>query len=426
MLWTLLAKDLARFRRNPLPWLIFLGMPLLITALIGLAFGPRSGGESGMGRIRFAVVDEDDSPLTQFLRGGMNQAQGGKYLEPVFLDRAEALRQIQKNQLSAVVVLPAHFTRDYLTGRNHVTLELIKNPAQSIHPAILEELLGALVAGLNALARNFQPEFADWQALFEGQGDYRTVSELIRRGGDRLQAVKDYVVPPRVSYTKEERKKAGEPAKGSGGGGGPSAGGVFLYILPGLSAMFLLFLANTAMMDVHRELQNRTLQRFRTLHHRLSTLVVSKVVVAVVMLFLCGAIMMGGGSLIFRIHWQHPWAATALTAGFCLFAAGLLALLTALIPNQRRADTLNTLIAMAVALAGGCAFPGAFLPPFLRDHISPLLPTYWFVETIRNLELGNASFVWWRLVVGWTAVSAVLIGIATWLLRRRFEKGGMV
>jgi len=418
MLWTLLAKDLVRFRRNPLPWLIFLAVPLVITALIGLAFAPRSG-DSAMARIRFAVVDEDDSPLTQFLRGGMNQAQGGKYLEPVFLDRNEAMRQIQDNQISAVVVLPAYFTRDYLTGRGPVTLELIKNPAQSIHPAIIEELLGALVTGLNALARNFQPEFAGWQAVFEGRGDHRMVAELIRRGGDRLEAVRDYVLPPRVTYTKESRKNAEEPGKGVSSAGAS----VFLYILPGLSAMFLLFLANTAMMDLHRELQSRTLQRFRTLHHRLLTFVGSKVAVAVVMLFLCSAIMLGGGSLVFRIHWQHPWALIALTAGFCLFAVGLLALLTALIPNQRRADTLNTLIAMAVALGGGCAFPAAFLPPLLRDHLSPLLPTYWFVETIRNLEFGDASFAWGRMVLGWAFVSAVLIGIATLLLRRRLEKG---
>jgi len=418
MLWTLLAKDLVRFRRNPLPWLIFLAVPLVITALIGLAFGSRSG-DSGMARIRFAVVDEDDSPLTRFLRGGMNQAQGGKYLEPVFLDRKEAMRQIQDNQISAVVVLPPHFTRDYLTGREPVMLELIKNPAQSIHPAIIEELLGALVTGLNALARNFQPEFADWQAVFEGRGDHRTVAELIRRGGDRFEAVKDYLLPPRISYTKESRKKVEDTGKGVAQPGA----NVFIYILPGLSAMFLLFLANTAMMDLHRELQNRTLQRFRTLHHRLLTLVVSKVAVAVVMLFLCGAIMLGGGSLVFRIHWQHPLALIGLTAGFCLFAAGLLALLTALIPNQRQADTLNTLIAMAVALAGGCAFPADLLPPLLRDHVSTLLPTYWFVETIRNLEFGDASYRWGGMVAGWAVVSAVLIVIATVLLRQRFEKG---
>ena len=54
MLRVLLAKDLRRAARNPLPWLINLLVPLCMTALIGLAFGTKS--DSGaLGRIRFAV-----------------------------------------------------------------------------------------------------------------------------------------------------------------------------------------------------------------------------------------------------------------------------------------------------------------------------------------------------------------------------------
>ena len=86
-----------------------------MTALIGLVFGGKS--DSGaLGRIRFAVVDEDKSVLTDFLRGAANQREGGKYLEPVFLDRAEAMRQILDNKLSAAVIIPTNFMRNYLTG----------------------------------------------------------------------------------------------------------------------------------------------------------------------------------------------------------------------------------------------------------------------------------------------------------------------
>jgi len=419
MIWALLAKDLVRFRRNPLPWLIFLAVPLCITALIGFAFGPRSSGAE-FARIRFALVDEDDSVLTQFLRGGLGQGQGGKYLEPVFLKREEALRQILDNQLSAAVILPPHFTSNYLTGHGPIALELIKNPAQSIHPAILEELMAALVTGLNAVSRNLQSEFPDWLAVFEGREDYTKVAELIRRGGDRLKAAKPYVAPPLVTYTKESRTKPADPAAKAGGSGF----NIFGYLLPGLTAMFLLFLANTAMMDLHREVENRTVQRFRTLHHGLQPWVATKVAVGVVMLLLCAAILLGGGSLIFRIHWQHPVALVGLTVAYCFFAVGFLAMLTALIPNERRANTLNTLITMGLALAGGCAFPAESLPPFLRDHISPLLPTFQFVQTVRHLEFGGAAPTWWLFPLAWAGAGLVMIIIATRLLRRRFERGG--
>lgn len=57
MFWVLVAKDLKRVARNPLPLLINLAIPLAITALIGLAFG-RSDQPGGLGRIKIAVVDE--------------------------------------------------------------------------------------------------------------------------------------------------------------------------------------------------------------------------------------------------------------------------------------------------------------------------------------------------------------------------------
>ena len=127
MLRVLLAKDLRRAWRNPLPWLINLLVPLVLTGLTGMIFGGHS--DSGaLGRIRFAVVDEDKSVLSDLLRGSANQSEGGKYLEPVFLDRDAAMRQILDNQISAVMIIPTNFMRNYFLGREAVSLELIKNP----------------------------------------------------------------------------------------------------------------------------------------------------------------------------------------------------------------------------------------------------------------------------------------------------------
>jgi ABC-type multidrug transport system permease subunit len=413
MLRVLLAKDLRRARRNPLPWLINLVIPLCITALIGLVFAGGSDG-GAMGRIRFAVVDEDKTLLTGFLRGAANQREGGKYLDPEFLDREAALREITENKISAVLVIPEHFTRDYLAGRDGVSLELIKNPAQSIHPAVLEELLGAVVTALNALERNFRSEFPDWQAVFEGQTDYRRVSALIVRAGDRLQTVRQYVNPPLVGYEKEVR--AGVAKSGP-------AFNLFAYLLVGMAGMFLLFLASNAMNDLHCELRLHTFERYQTLNRRLFPFVAGKVVFAVVLLLLCSAVLLGGGALVFRIHWQQPIALVTLMVGYVCFAAGFMAFLVALVPDERRASVFNTIAGMALGLAGGCAFPPRQLPAFLREHVSPLLPTYWFAETVRSLQSGGANIHWALVALRFAVLSAVLIALAAFLFRRRFKTG---
>jgi ABC-type transport system involved in cytochrome c biogenesis permease component len=413
MLRVLLAKDLRRAWRNPVPWLINLVVPLCITALIGLAFGGKSE-KNALGHIRFAVVDEDNSPLTGFLRGAMNQGEAGKHFEPVYLKRDEALRQVNDNKLSAVVIIPTNFTRNYLTGSEPVKLELIKNPAQSIHPAVLEELLGAVVTAMNAIARNFQSEFPEWLALFEGKGDYHKVAALIERAGDKLRTANKYINPPLVSY--EQEASTGDVKSG------PSLN-LFAYLLAGLCAMFLLFLAGNGMNDLQRELRQRTLERYHTLHQQLLPFVISKTVSTVALLLMCSAVMLGGGALIFRIHWQQPFVMVALTVGYTAFAAGLMAVIVALVPDERRAGAFTAITGMALGLAGGCAFPPQQLPAFLRQHITPFLPSFWYADTVRNLEFGTTTVPWGFVLLKLAGLSALLIGLATLLFRQRFKRG---
>jgi len=424
LLRVLLAKDLRRARRNPLPLVINLIIPLVITALIGLAFGGKSDG-GGLGRIRFALVDEDQSVLSDFLRGSANQREGGKYLEPVLLEREEALRQINANQISAVVIIPTNFTRHYLTGQTGVCIELVKNPAQSIHPAVLEELLGALVTGLNAVSRNLQSEFPEWQEVIEGRRDYREIARLVERAGAKLEQAGKFLDPPLVIYEKEAPAEAGAET------GGPvrqkqkdsPMAGIFAYLLVGMTGMFLLFLASNAMTDVHRELSQRTLARYHSLHHQLAPFLAGKMVFAVVVLLAASAILVGIGGWLFRVEWRQPVALVALLLAYATFAAGLMAVLVALLPDERKAGALNTVVAMALALAGGCMFPPEALPGFLREHLTPLLPTYWFVETARNLQYGGGDVVWLPALLKLTALAGVLLVLAAFLLRRQFRRG---
>jgi ABC-type multidrug transport system permease subunit len=134
-------------------------------------------------------------------------------------------------------------------------------------------------------------------------------------------------------------------------------------------------------------------------------------------------VMLGGGALIFRIHWQQPLALAALTLGYAAFAAGLMATLAAVIADERAANVLNNIAGMALGLVGGCAFPPQNLPVFLRDHITPLMPSFWFCDTVRNLEFGNAHVPWLFVTLKLIVLGAVFITIAVVLFRRRFKEG---
>ena len=207
-----------------------------------------------------------------------------------------------------------------------------------------------------------------------------------------------------------------------GNGKSDSGFNLFAFILPGMAGMFLLFLASNAMTDLHREIRFRTLERYQTMHEHLFPFVAGKVVFTAAMLLICGGIMFGGGTIMFGIQWSNPIALVTLIAGYAGFAAGLMSLLVAIMPDERRANALNTMAGMLFGIVGGCAFPVEGMPAFLRDHVTPLLPSFWFVSTVRKLQF-NPETPWMLPTLKMAALSAILIALAALLFGRQFRKG---
>jgi ABC-2 type transport system permease protein len=411
---TLLAKDLRRAWRNPVPWIVSIAVPLLITALIGLAFGPQAGG-GGLGRISLALVDEDDSPLTRFIRGALGGQEAGKHLDVRLLERVDALRSVTDNEIAAVVVIPKGFTGNYLGGRP-VVLELVKNPAQAIHPAVVEEGLGLLIAALNAIAHTLGDDFAEWGAILDGTSrfEFEAASRLLQQTGDRLTPARTYLSPPLVSYQGETRADTSAPAQ---------AWSLFAFLLIGMAAMFLLYMADNAMRDLYRELRFHTLERFQTLHEGLLVLIAGKAAFAIVVVLAGALILLGGGPLAFRFAWRQPVALMVLVLTYALFAAGFMGLLAALAGKERRADILNNVIVMVISLAGGCMFPPQQLPAFLRDHVTPLLPTGWFASAARALQDEPTSAAWVGAGAKLAGLGVLMLVLAAALFRRRLRTG---
>jgi ABC-2 type transport system permease protein len=429
MLRTLVAKDLRRARRNPVPWLFSLVVPFLITALIGALFGPRSGG-GGLGTIHVALVDEDDTGLTQFLRGALKQARAPEAnksgpdfrLQAEFMERDEAMRRLTDNALSAAIVIRKGFTGGILSETGAVELELIKNPAQAIPPRIIEELLGMFATAADSFKLLAGDMLGDVRTLFESEDDalaqMARAGSLLLRARDRYEPVKAYLAPPLVGTGEETRAKKEEPSKGGGGGRG-----VFAFILAGMAGMFLLYLADAALRGLLREVRFHTLERFKTLREGLLAFIVGKILFAIVTVLVGAVIILGGGALAFQFTWQRPFALAAIVLAYAFCAAGILALATALAGSERRADMMNNLAIMGLAMAGGCMFPPETFPAFMREHIMTLFPTHWFAATVRELQFGYAAGGWSVALIKMVVLGALTTAAATALFRRRLEKG---
>ncbi len=186
--------------------------------------------------------------------------------------------------------------------------------------------------------------------------------------------------------------------------------------------MFLLMLASQGMTDLHRELWRRTFERYHTMRERLLPFVAGKALFTVVIVSVGAAILLEGGQWLFGFRWPRPLELGGLTLAYVCFATGLMALSVAIVPDEHRANALNNVLSMFLAAAGGCMFPAEQFPAFMREHLCPLLPTYWYVTTTRELWWAEAS--WFIPAAKLAAVGALCVALAAVLLKRRLQKGG--
>lgn len=417
MLRHLLIKDLRRARGNPWPYIIFLSIPLLITGLIGFVFGGASQGE-GLGKIKLAIVDLDQSVISSMIRSGLNQGEADKYLDPVFTDETEGLRLINENQVSAVLIIPKNFTADYLNGKTTGPIRLIKNPAQSYYPAIMEALIRSLSTVLDSVSRNLKTELTLVGDMFnkEGTPDFIALSKLMLELKVKFEFAEDYLFPLLVSYGAETKTDPNEVTKKEGFN-------LFGYLLPMLSSMFLLFLADGAMRDIYKEQRICTLDRLRSINNHLTIFICSKMLGAALIVVLGGLILFVGGGWAFGVEWKHPLKILVLLVAFALGGAGINALLVAFARNEKRSDMLGGVFMMAISMIGGSVFQVDALPGFIRNYLSPWMPNYWFIQAVQNVEFQSGHTHWIVSSLKLGGLGLVCMVLSAWILQRFYTKG---
>ncbi|MCF7668197.1 MAG: ABC transporter permease [Verrucomicrobia bacterium] len=431
MLGTYLSKDIRRTCRNPWPYLLSLALPLCVTAIMGLVFGGKSSDSNSLGTIRMAIVDEDKTMFSEMLRSMLNQGEADKHIQVEFLERTDALEAINNNRLSAILVMPRGLTDFFKNGGDQLTFELIKNPAESIHPTLIEEGARVVTTFLNAVARNLREEIPELLVLLEkdGRPDLIAYSRLLAGLDQRFKQADAYLFPPLVQYNRntdpEESGSVGGEQQTSGDSDEQSpATDVFAFLLIGMGAMFLLFLSDSALRDIYREQRFRTLDRIRTIRSGTLLWLVSKILFAMVLIGLGSLIIFLGGSWMFDFDWRRPLEMSVLTIAYGLFACGLMSLIAALARREKVIDVLSPMIVMVLSLMSGCFFPPEGLPRFFREGVTPWLPNFWYVDLARRLQFAETPPDWISAGLKLAVVGAVLTVIAAGLLQRNLLKGG--
>ena len=139
-----------------------LGAPLIISGLIGLAFGNIGGfggSDSPIRDIEIIVVNQDDGVLGENYVEVLSSPDLDELLNVrYFDDLGEARQEIEAGNARAVVFIPEDFSNTLIPTDSQqeaenasATVELYTDPAANISPFIIESIVEQITAGANTI-----------------------------------------------------------------------------------------------------------------------------------------------------------------------------------------------------------------------------------------------------------------------------------
>ncbi|MEM7305591.1 MAG: ABC transporter permease [Planctomycetota bacterium] len=397
------AKDLRRRMRDPMSFLMWLGIPLAIAGMIKLAFG--GGGGSAGPRAEVLVADLDGSFLSGLLLGAMGQQQGQSLpFEAEKVGLEEGRERIDDGDGSALLIIPEGFGEAVLR-EEECTLRLITNPAQRILPGMVEEALTMLVDAVFYLHRVFgEPIERMLQPMPPGAQTFpdQEVAEISVLMNDIMGRLTGMLSPPAIELVTEVETEEEDGELNFG-----------LLFFPSMLFMTLFFLAQGIAEDIWVEKQGGTLRRVLTTPNRAGEFLAGKLLTSVVLIAAVSAF----GLLLARVAFSLDIHGMPLAIAWCGFSGALLTLMMILVQlfasSQRAGNLLANLVMMPLLMLGGSFFPFEVMPDGMAA-IGRLTPNGWALEQLKSIVTGAAEPARLALAFGGlTAVGALLFVFST-------------
>jgi ABC-2 type transport system permease protein len=417
-IWTIAWKDtLIRFRdRNAL--ILMLLAPLVLSAIIGSAFGGfiRGSDPVPFDAIPVLVVNEDAGDQgQQFIDILTSDDLADLLVVTEMTDLAAAREQVQAGDARAAILVPETFSAAVEGGADVETavsqIQFYADPGATLTPNIVRGVVTQIVNGFNTaaisvdLTVNQLTEQA--QTLGPAMANLGTVlnSELEREVGQNQisLSLNDVAVGDITEDTSDISP--------------------FAFFAPSMGILFLMF----SMVDGTRSILDE--QKGGTLDRLVSTPTSSLEILLgkIGGVFLTGAlqfiVFVIASSLLFNLSWgSSPVGLALMVLAVVLAFTSLGAFIAAFARDANQANIIGSVITLVFAALGGNFVPAQNFPPFL-EQLSKISINRWALDGFSDLTLFGLGLNDVLLEVGvLLGLSVVLIGLALWQFQRRIAR----
>ena len=382
-IWTIAWKDtLIRFRdRNAL--IMMIAAPLVLSAIIGSAFGGFINGSdpAPFDAIPVLVVNADEGELGQQFVDILSEGDLKDLLAPTEMDDLTAARElVQLGDARAAVFIPENFSEVMLGGTAQATIQFYPDPSATLTPNIVRGIIVQIANGFSSAS--ISGEVAVTQIMVETGGvgvDMAAIGDAI---GSELQTNFDNnasISLNTVAVGDDDATADISP---------------FAFFAPSMGILFLMF----AMMDGTRSILDE--DKEGTLDRLISTptsnveILLGKIGGVFLTGLLQFVVFVVASRFIFQLNWGSSLSGLVLMMLAVVLAfTSLGALIAAFAKDVSQANIIGTVVTLVFAALGGNFAPAQNFPTWL-EQLSKITITRWGLDgfsdlTIRGLGLND-------------------------------------
>ncbi|MCP5051657.1 MAG: ABC transporter permease [bacterium] len=380
----ILKNDLKRRLKAPMSVIVLLLIPMAMTGLIGLIFGPSSGGGNQLPKIKMLVTDNDKNIASKILLGAFNSEQLKDMFQITLVDETEGKQLMSNGKASALVIIPEKFT-NHLLNAETTELQVIKNPSEQFLPEVVEEFMQTFGVIISGIVQVFGPEIRAVDTLLSGSLKDVSIAQMtpfLEMAKQKIISMESYLSPLLIQLKKETTGKK-EKAPGVN---------VFSMILPGMAIMFLLFIIEIFLRDILTEREDGKLQRIMFSPISSMEFIFGRIISGWLMGILAFFVMILMGIAVFKISWGNYIYLLILVTVTSFWIAGFFAILNAFFKNKNQAGALVSPIILVFSAFGGSILPVNQLPEAVR-WVGDFTLNQWFIKGTQQVIAGEFPVV---------------------------------
>ncbi len=382
-LWIIAWKDLRLAFRDRSALIFMLLAPFLLTLGLGLVSGRFSGSSTGLSGIPVVIVNQDEGQLgEELVKLFLSDDLAGLVSTSVLDDVALAKAQVDDNDVTAAVVIPAGFTEsiipkgsDMLTGQTSgeiVQILVYSNPNMPSSAGVVQSIVKSFTQEVERMRIGEDVAFSQMAASgILTQKDMGLVQQLIAESQKGNQETENLIVLNNQTST-----------------GGAKDFDVLAYMAPGMALMFLMFTASNGGRALLSERNQGTLPRLLVSPTQSYQVLGGKVFGT----FLTGTaqmlILVVSSGLLFNLRWGNPFAILLLILAAVFAAVGWGLLITAFAKTPGQVGTAGSALMLLFGILGGSFFSLDRFPTWFQ-MVSKITPNAWGLDGFTRLASGG-------------------------------------